>query len=102
MKLLGQILFVCVLISALQALVAVIVFATLLFLAWALLFRTKQAIGFIAFCLLIEALQLYPIVTLCSIGLLVGVLLIARSKPSRAPSCQPPAKLLAPRSRPPD
>ena len=81
MRLLGQILLVCVLISALQALAAVIVITLILVLVWGLIYRTREIAGLLMVSLLIEGLQVHPVVTIGLIILLFGVVLIARAKP---------------------
>jgi hypothetical protein len=101
MKLLGQIILVCALVCVLQALVAVIATAFMLLLIWGLLFRTREAAGLIALCLLTGALNSHPTATIGIIILLFGILLIARWKASNRGSARTPAALL-PRPSPPD
>lgn len=60
MKLLGQILLVCLVIAALQGLVAVLAIAIVLSLVWGLFYRTETTLGLIATCVLIAALQAHP------------------------------------------
>ena len=81
MRLLCQIFLVCVLISALQALAAVIVITLMLVLVWGLIYRTRETAGLLIVCLLIEGLQVHPVVTIGLTILLFGVVLIARLKP---------------------
>ena len=80
MKLVGQILLVCVLLSVLKALVAFIAIAIVLLLIWGLLFRTPATVGLISFSLLIEALQLHPLVAGVLVVLISCIILIARIK----------------------
>lgn len=89
MKLLGQMLLVCLILGAIQAVIVVIAIAFMLLLVWGLLFRTKETAGLIALCLLIEGFQVHPLVTTCVIALLVGLLLIPGRKeppPGGAPT----------------
>ena len=83
MRVLGQILLVCVLISALQALAAVIVITFMLALVWGLIHRTREMAGLLIVCILIEGLQVHPVVTIGLIVLFFGAFLIARSKPTQ-------------------
>ena len=53
MRLLGQILFIFLLISALQGLAAILGIAILLFLLWGLFFRTQQTVGLMVLGLLL-------------------------------------------------
>ena len=78
MKLLGQVLLVCLLLSILKALVVLIAIAIVLLLIWGLFCRTHATVGLVAFSLLIEALQVHPAVT---IGLIVLSLLVVWTAP---------------------
>ena len=78
MRVLGQILLVCLVIAALQGLVAVLAIVIVLFLLWGLFFRTEQTVGLIVLGLLLSALQIHPWITVGALILLAGVVLIAR------------------------
>lgn len=102
MRLAGQIILVCLLVAALQALLAILAVAFVLLLVWGLLFRTRETVGLIAFCLFLEALFAHPFATICVTAVLAGLVLIARMKEADNPSPQPPVALLPPPAGPPD
>ena len=89
MKLLGQILFVALLISALEGLVAVLAIAIVLFLIWGLLVRTEQTVGLLVVLGLMAALQAHPWMTIGAGLALGGILSIARKMKPNAPSIVP-------------
>lgn len=101
MRLAGQIMLVCLLLAALQALLAILAVAFVLLLVWGLLFRTRETVGLIAFCLFLEALFTHPFVTIGVIAVLAGVVWIARIKEAESPTPQPPVALLPPPAKPP-
>lgn len=80
MNLLGRFILVCLIISALQGLMAVLAIATALFFLWGLFFRTEQTVGLVAVGLLLSALQVHPLLTIGAIVCLTVVLLIRRTK----------------------
>ena len=85
MNLLCQVILVCLVIVALQGLVAVLAIAIVLSLIWGLFFRTEQTVGLIAFSLLITALQAHPVMTIGALVALTGAFLIAgRTKRPKA------------------
>lgn len=89
MKLLGQILLVCVLLSVLKALVAFIAIGIVLLLIWGLLFRTPETVGIVAFSLLLEALRVHPLVTVGLILLLLGIVWLAGMNASTRSEAKP-------------
>lgn len=100
MNVLGQLILVCLVIVALQGLVAVLAIAIVLSLIWGLFFRTGQTVGLIAFGLLIAALQAHPVITIGAIVAVTGALLIARGRTQQTP-IETQAILLPPPDREP-
>ena len=77
MRLIGQIILVCLVISALQGLVAVLAIAIVLSLFVDLLVRPERTVGLMALGLLCTGLFVHPWLTIGVIGLLLAVVLIA-------------------------
>lgn len=102
MRLAGQIMLVCLLLAALQALIAILTVAFVLLLVWGLLFRTRETVGLIAFCLFLEALFVHPFTTIGIIVLLAAIVLIANVGTEVPPDPQAPAALLPPPPPPGD
>lgn len=80
MKLIGQILLVCVLLSVVKALVVLIAVAIVLLLVWGIIYHTPETVGLIALSLLLEGLQVHPIATVGVIMLVGCIVLLARTK----------------------
>jgi hypothetical protein len=90
-NLLGQIILVCLVIMAIQGLVAVLTVAIALSLLWGLFFRTGQTLGLIASFVLITALQVHPWATIGAFVALTAVVWIARTRaPEPPPLALPP------------
>lgn len=95
MRLLGQIILVCVIVSALQGLVAVLAIAIVLFILWGLLFRTAETIGLLVMLGLMAALQSHPWITIGA-GLALGGVLLIAGKMNPSERDEPPVDLLPP------
>lgn len=77
MRLLGQIIVLCLVLSALQGLAAVLAIAIILCLFVGLLIRPEQTMGLIALGLLFTGFSIHPWITIGIIGLLFAIVLIA-------------------------
>ena len=97
MRLLGQIFLVCLIIAALQGVLAVLAVGIALALVVGIIWRPAETISLLLFLLLLEALGRWPLATVGSLASLGGVLLIAsRAKRARAGAEQPVALLPPP------
>lgn len=96
MKLLGHILLACLVFAVLQALVALIALAIVMLLVWGLLFRTRATVGLIGFLLLLKALEVHTVATVCVFGAIGAALWIARTKPGRPTGPDEPIALPPP------
>jgi hypothetical protein len=76
-RLLGQIILVCLVISALQGLVAVLAITILLALLISLLVQPERTVGLMALGLLCSGLFIHPWLTIGFLGFLLVVVLIA-------------------------
>lgn len=77
MKLLGQVIVLCLALAALQAVLSLMVVAIVLLLVWGLIFRTRETVGLLLVGLFLSALQAHPVVTIGSICALVVIRLMA-------------------------
>jgi hypothetical protein len=100
MRVLGQILLICLVISALQGAVAVLAIAIMLILLWGLFFRTEQTVGLMVLGLLLSALQFHPWITIGALITLAGAVLIARVVEPSDVSDAPPIALPPPEHDP--
>ena len=95
MRLLGQILFVCLVLAALQGLVAVLVIAIVLLLIFGILFKTRETVGLLIFGLLLTVLQVHPWVTIGA-GIVLTCALLIGKKVEIDPDAPPSPRLLPP------
>jgi hypothetical protein len=77
MNLLGNILLACLVIAALQGILAVLAVAVVLLILWGLITRPAETIPLLLLFALLQALELWPVATLTVIGCLGGAVLIA-------------------------
>ena len=96
MRLIRQIIFVALVLCALQGLMAVFVIAIILLLLAGLIFRTAETVGVIVTLVLLAALQGHPWITIGAIVLLAAVLLIGRTQDGQAEVDAPPVLLPPP------
>ena len=100
MRLLGQIIFVCLVLAALQALLAVAAFAVIGLVIVGLITKPNETWGFLFLCAIMASLQAYPLATLVAGASLGCAVLFARihkgrqEKRGRVP--RPPLLLPAP------
>ena len=78
MRLLGQIILLCLIVTALQGAMAVLMIAIVLSLIWGLFYRPEETLGCIGLGLLLAALQVHPWLTIGAALALAAVVLIAR------------------------
>ena len=95
MRVVGQILLVCLIIAAFQGLVAVLAIAIVLFLIWGILFRTSETVGLLIVLGLVAALQAHPWVTIC-VGMVLGAAVWIAPVREAAVEDKPPTNLLQP------
>jgi hypothetical protein len=98
-RLIGQIIFVALVLCALQGLIAVLVIAIILLLLAGLIFRTAETVGVILTLVLLAALQSHPWITIGAIAVLAAVLLIGRTQHGHAEVDAPPILLPPPEDR---
>ena len=77
MRLLGQIIFVCLVLAALQALLAVAAFAVIGLVIVGLITKPNETWGFLFLCAIMASLQAYPLATLVAGAILGCAVLIA-------------------------
>jgi len=75
-KVLGQVIVLCLAIAALQAFASIIVLVLVALLFAGLLFRTKETVGLLLLGLLLSIGQVYPLVLLALLFALLGATLI--------------------------
>jgi hypothetical protein len=94
MNLLGQILLACLVVAALQGILAVLAVGLVLAFVIGLIWRPAETVPLLLFLLLLEALGRWPLTTLSSLAVLAGAFLIAARAKRAAPgdaTPEPPA-----------
>ena len=94
MRLAGQVLLACLIICALQAILAALAVGILLLLIWGLLFRTRETVGLLALLLFLKALEVHPLATIAVCAAVLACFLIARNKDTAAGQTVTPPPLL--------
>jgi hypothetical protein len=76
-RIIGQIILVCLVISALQRLVAVLAIGIVFCVLIGLLVEPQRTVGFMVLSLLFTGFSVHPWLTAAVLGLLLGIVLIA-------------------------